>query len=168
MNNHQDRQRISRRTLISGAAAGAAGIAISHLDTQARSSGLAPNVARALRQEGNPGGTLVYGLGFDLDGTLDPQVTNYDSTIRVTLNICEPLVWMPTATEFIPGLAESWDISEDGTEYTFHLKQGVTFHDGTPFNADAVKFTFDRVVEGRNLNAAGKEVDPKKVIVPGQ
>ena len=84
------------------------------------------------------------------------------------LNVCEPLLWMATATEFYPGLAESWEVSDDGLTYTFKLKQGVTFHDGTPFNADAVKFTYDRVVEGRNLTAAGKEVDPETVIVPGQ
>jgi peptide/nickel transport system substrate-binding protein len=75
---------------------------------------------------------------------------------------------MPTATEFTPGLAESWEVSEDGLTYTFKLKEGVTFHDGTPFNAEAVQFTFDRVVESRKLTAAGEEVDPETVIVPGQ
>jgi len=75
---------------------------------------------------------------------------------------------MATATDFYPALAESWEVPDDGLTYTFHLKKDVKFHDGTPFNADAVKFTYDRVVEGRNLTAQGKEVDPKKVIVPGQ
>jgi peptide/nickel transport system substrate-binding protein len=91
------------------------------------------------------GGTLVYG-GYDFDGTLDPQVTDFDSTIRVTLNICEPLVWEPTPGRFVPGLAESWEISPDAKIYTFHLRKGVKFHDGTPFTGDAVKFTMDRVI----------------------
>src|SRR5262249_61138472 len=82
-------------------------------------------------------GTLVYGLGFDLDDTMDPQVTNFDSTIRVTLNICEPLVWEPTPGRFVPALADSWDISPDVKTYTFHLRKGVKFHDGTPFTAEA-------------------------------
>ena len=65
--------------------------------------------------------------------------------IRVTLNVCEPLVWEPEPGKFVPGLAESWDISPDAKVYTFKLKKGVKFHDGTPFNGAAVKFTFDRV-----------------------
>ena len=93
------------------------------------------------------GGTLTYGLGFDLDDTMDPQVTNFDSTIRVTLNICEPLVWEPTPGRFVPGLAESWESSADAKVYTFRLRRGVRFHDGTPFTAEAVKFTMDRVVD---------------------
>src|SRR5262245_33712901 len=93
------------------------------------------------------GNTLTYALGFDLDDTMDPQVTNFDSTIRVTLNICEPLVWEPEPGKFMPGLADSWEISPDAKTYTFKLKKGVKFHDGTPFNADAVKFTFDRVMD---------------------
>ena len=47
-------------------------------------------------------------------------------------------------TEVVPGLAEEWEISDDGKEYTFHLQDGVTFHDGTDFNAEAVCFNFDR------------------------
>src|SRR5215216_5935052 len=154
---------VNRRTLLSGTVAGVAASAIGRATPF---TALQPLIARA--QDAPQGGTLTYGVGFDVDDTLDPQVTNYDSTIRIMLNVCEPLIWMPTATEFVPGLAESWEVSDDGLTYTFKLKQGVAFHDGTPFNAEAVQFTFDRVVEGRNLTAAGKEVDPETVIVPGQ
>ena len=103
--------------------------------------------SRAAPLAGWYGGSLVYGLNCDFDDTLDPQVTNFDTTIRVTLNMCEPLVWEPEPGKFVPGLADSWEISPDAKTYTFKLKKGVKFHDGTPFNADAVKFTFDRVVD---------------------
>jgi peptide/nickel transport system substrate-binding protein len=165
MTNDQNRHRLSRRALIGGTATGAAALSLAHFQARANPAGPAPRALRAGGQ--NAGGTLVYGLGFDLDGTMDPQVTNYDSTIRVTLNICEPLVWMPSATEIVPGLAESWELSEDGTEYTFHLKQGVTFHDGTPFNAEAVQFTFDRVTANDRI-AAGATPTADPVITPGQ
>src|SRR5262249_6582936 len=45
-----------------------------------------------------------------------------------------------------PLLAEKWEVTPDGMEWTIHLKQGVTFHDGEPFNADAVKFNYDRIL----------------------
>jgi peptide/nickel transport system substrate-binding protein len=154
---------LNRRTLLTGTAAGAAASALGRVSPF---PALQPLIARA--QDVPQGGTLTYGVSFDVDDTLDPQVTNYDSTIRVILNVCEPLIWMPTATEFVPGLAESWEVSDDGLTYTFKLKEGVTFHDGTPFNAEAVQFTFDRVVESRKLTDAGEEVDPETVIVPGQ
>jgi peptide/nickel transport system substrate-binding protein len=154
---------LNRRTLLTGTVAGVAASTIGRVTPFAA---LQPLIARA--QDAPSGGTLTYGLSFDFDDTLDPQVTNYDSTIRVMLNVCEPLIWMPTATEFYPGLADSWEISDDGLTYTFNLKQGVTFTDGTPFNAEAVQFTFDRVVESRDRTAAGEEVDPETVIVPGQ
>ena len=50
----------------------------------------------------------------------------------------------PGGTEIEPSLAESWEASEDGLEWTFKLRDGVTFHDGEPFNAEAVCFNFDR------------------------
>jgi len=93
------------------------------------------------------GGTLVYGLSGDFDDTLDPQVTNFDTSIRVTLNICEPLVWEPEPGKFVPGLADKWEVSPDAKTYTFNLKKGVKFTDGTPFNGAAVKFTLDRIVD---------------------
>ena len=59
-------------------------------------------------------------------------------------NIFEGLTRMNDSGEILPGLARSWDISDDGTVYTFHLAEGATFHDGTPFTAGDVKFTLDR------------------------
>jgi peptide/nickel transport system substrate-binding protein len=107
----------------------------------------APTVAPTAVAAAGSGGSLAYGLSFDVDDTLDPQVTNFDSTIRITLNVCEPLVWEPEPGKFVPGLADSWDVTPDAMQYTFKLKKGVKFHDGTPFNAEAVKFTLDRVVD---------------------
>ncbi|MDQ6670487.1 MAG: ABC transporter substrate-binding protein [Chloroflexota bacterium] len=115
--------------------------------TPAPSVGVATSAATPAAAAVGSGSSLVYGLSFDVDDTLDPQVTNFDSTIRITLNVCEPLVWEPEPGKFLPGLADSWEISPDAKEYTFKLKQGVKFHDGTPFNAAAVKFTLDRVVD---------------------
>ncbi|HHS94717.1 MAG TPA: ABC transporter substrate-binding protein, partial [Rhodobacterales bacterium] len=67
---------------------------------------------------------------------------------RILVNIYEGLTRYRSGTlEVAPSLAESWDISDDGTEYTFHLRSGVTFQDGTPFNAEAVKFNFDRMLD---------------------
>ncbi len=59
-------------------------------------------------------------------------------------NIFEGLTRMNSSGEVLPGLARSWDISEDGKTYTFHLAEGVTFHDGAPFSAEDVKFSLDR------------------------
>ncbi|MEJ2525393.1 MAG: ABC transporter substrate-binding protein, partial [Desulfuromonadales bacterium] len=54
------------------------------------------------------------------------------------------------STEVEPGLAESWDVSSDGLVYTFHMRPGVTFHDGTPVDAAAAKFSFERQIDPNN------------------
>jgi peptide/nickel transport system substrate-binding protein len=67
---------------------------------------------------------------------------------RIVMNIYDGLARYKDGTlEPVPALATGWDISDDGTVYTFHLRMGVTFHDGSPFNADAVKFNFDRMLD---------------------
>ncbi|HOL55181.1 MAG TPA: ABC transporter substrate-binding protein [bacterium] len=90
------------------------------------------------------GGTLIFGRGGD-SVALDPaNVTDGEST-RVTEMIFEGLVgFKGETTDVIPVLATSWTISKDGKVWTFKLRKGVKFHDGTPFNAEAVKFSFDR------------------------
>jgi len=74
------------------------------------------------------------------------QVTDLNSN-RVGRRIVETLVTFPEeSTQIVPGLAESWTISKDGLQYTFKLRRGITFHDGTPLNAEAVKFSIERQI----------------------
>jgi ABC-type dipeptide transport system, periplasmic component len=93
-----------------------------------------------------PAGTLLVGLVAE-PVNLDPaQVTDLNSN-RVGRRIVEALVAFPDeSTQVIPGLAESWTISKDGLQYTFKLRSGVKFHDGTPLNAEAVKFSIERQI----------------------
>lgn len=97
-------------------------------------------------QDGESGGEIVVGLNYEMD-SLDPAVTPYAVSHWVMMNMFDTLVWRGTDGSFYPGLADSWEINEDGTLYTFKLKEGVTFHDGTPFNADAVKYAMDHIVD---------------------
>ncbi|MCL6640727.1 MAG: ABC transporter substrate-binding protein, partial [Candidatus Rokubacteria bacterium] len=67
--------------------------------------------------------------------------------------IYEPLVdaeYVERPGEIAPKLATRWQISRDGLQYTFTLRSGVTFHDGTPLNAAAVKFSLERLLDPRN------------------
>jgi len=91
------------------------------------------------------GGVLTYGMASSPD-TLDVTVTTSSFTGRIGLHLSDPLVWQPSAGQFAPGLATSWTVSPDATVYTFKLRENVKFHDGTPFTAEAVKATFDRIV----------------------
>lgn len=90
--------------------------------------------------------TLTYGMGGNFD-KLDPNATTFTRVGRITYHVVEPLIWKVGPGQFAPGLATEWSVNEDATEYTFVLREGVTFHDGTPFNAEAVKFTFDRIID---------------------
>src|SRR5437867_4104867 len=104
-----------------------------------------------------PAGTLVVGLVAE-PVNLDPaQVTDLNSN-RVGRRIVETLVTFPDeSTQIVPGLAESWAISKDGLKYTFKLRKGVSFHDGTPLNAEAVKFSIERqIIPEHPFNKLGK------------
>jgi peptide/nickel transport system substrate-binding protein len=93
---------------------------------------------------GQTGGTLVFGAAGD-PAMLDPAFGSDGETFRVSRQIFEGLLGNELGgTDPVPELAEDWEVSEDGLEYTFSLQDGVTFHDGTDFNAEAVCFNFDR------------------------
>lgn len=92
------------------------------------------------------GAVLTYGLAGTFD-KIDPNATTFSRVGRVALHIVDPLIWQPTPGTYEAGLATEWSANADATEYTFKLREDVTFHDGTPFNAAAVKFTFDRIVD---------------------
>ena len=94
-----------------------------------------------------PPGVLIVGQIAE-PKSLDPAAVTAVNDFRILVNLYEGLVrYKPGTLEVEPQLATGWEISEDGTEYTFTLREGVTFHDGTPFNAEAVKFNFDRMLD---------------------
>jgi peptide/nickel transport system substrate-binding protein len=107
-----------------------------------------------------PSSTLTVGVYQEPD-TLDPGATGLALSSLIASAIFDPLVWWLPASnggkQFYPGLATSWQVSPDGTAYTFKLRQDVDFHDGTHFNADAVKATFDHIVDPatKSRSAAG-------------
>jgi peptide/nickel transport system substrate-binding protein len=92
-----------------------------------------------------PGGRIIYGLTMAPSG-IDPHV-NASSELGIPLtSVYDTLVYQnPETGEFVPGLAERWEVSEDELVYTFYLRQGVTFHDGTAFDAEAVRFNLERI-----------------------
>jgi peptide/nickel transport system substrate-binding protein len=111
---------------------------------------LALMLALAAPAAAQPAGTLVVGLVAE-PVNLDPaQVTDLNSN-RVGRRIVETLVTFPDeSTQIVPGLAESWTISKDGLQYTFKLRSGIKFHDGTPFTAEAVKFSIERQINAEH------------------
>lgn len=85
---------------------------------------------------------------------LDPTAGAAEAIdVVVYQNIFEGLVRIDQTGAVQPGLAESWTISDDGLTYRFRLHDGVTFHDGTTFDAEDVKFTFDRLLAEDSVNA---------------
>lgn len=89
---------------------------------------------------------LTVSMAGDAD-TLDPHVTGARRAYTIMMNIFDTLVFRDVDSSYKPGLATEWSNSADGTVYTFKLKQGVKFHDGTAFDADAVVYNLDRVVD---------------------
>ncbi|MCF6092396.1 ABC transporter substrate-binding protein [Microaerobacter geothermalis] len=97
----------------------------------------------------NGGGTLVFGRGGD-SVSLDPADVTDGESLVVTKQVFDTLVdYADDSTDVVPALAEEWD-SQDGLTWTFKLRQGVKFHDGTDFNADAVVFNFERWMDKEN------------------
>src|ERR1041384_6382294 len=130
---------ISRRSLLKGAAS--AGVFVA-----AR-----PAIVRAADS-----GTLVISQQADPTG-LDPEAVLNNSSGFVMATIYDGLVNYKLGTvEVGPGLAESWEVSDDGMTYTFHLRKGVTFHDGTPFNAPNYVKTIKRLLDKQDEDSIFK------------
>ena len=136
-------ERSSRRRLLGRAAA--LGISLSAV------SGLATHGATfAVAQDASPvpvpGGTLNVALQAD-PTTLDPLKAGLTAIWKVIEHVNDGVIRVDPSLAPIPGLAESWEISEDGTVYTFHLRSGISFHDGSPFTSDDVLFSWTRILD---------------------
>lgn len=102
------------------------------------------------------GGSLTIGVN-ELGDTLDPHKTG-SAAVSTTIGLIgDPLIRKNFDGEYVGGLASEWVVSEDGLTWTFTLREDVTFQDGTPFDANAAKFSFDRILDPatKSITAAG-------------
>lgn len=91
--------------------------------------------------------TFIFARGSDAQ-KLDPADVDDGESVKVLTQVCEGLLRFRSGTvEVEPCLAESYDVSPDGLTYTFHLREGVTFHDGTPLNAETAAWSFHRQMD---------------------
>lgn len=96
---------------------------------------------------------VTVAIGSDIT-TLDPHLTTDTDSASIRFHIYEGLVHTTASGIPEPQLAVSWDISADGLTYTFKLREGVEFHDGTAFNAEAVKTNFERLTHPDRQSSA--------------
>ncbi len=92
------------------------------------------------------GGSMVIAIGVEPE-SLDPIGMSSAPAATVSEHISQPLIYLDVDGTLQPSLAESWEANEDVTVWTLYLRQDVTFHDGTPFNAEAVKMNLDRFLD---------------------
>jgi peptide/nickel transport system substrate-binding protein len=146
-----DHPGVSRRRLLQGAGSLAALAAAEPL--------LSRRVAA--RQDAAPvqGGDLLF-VHQQIPASMDANVWTGTNVARIMRQIYDPLIWQPEGGVFVPGLAESWEVSDDGLTYTFKLREDVTFHDGTPLNAEAVKATYDRMVDPESKSLQVSRLGP--------
>jgi len=122
-------------------------------DQQANESEAKTGTSKATNKD-----TLVIGLDDD-PPQLDPHLSSAAVDRQVFQSLFNKLIDIDEKLEFVPELAKTWEISPDGKTYTFTLEEDVLFHDGTPFNAEAVKFNFERMLNPDFGSPRKSEID---------
>jgi peptide/nickel transport system substrate-binding protein len=139
--------RVSRRTMMKLAAAtGAFGFAgrLAAFEASAAGGG-GERRLRIARQEAKKGGTLRLGFGISQIPTLDPAQVNLGIVAgEIVSNLFSSLVQFDEQLGLVADLAETWEVAPDGMQYTFKLRQGRTFHNGDPLNANDLVYTYQR------------------------
>lgn len=113
----------------------------------------APQAPAAKAPAPTKGGTLTVGLDSE-PPTMDPHASPSAITYYMLSSTCETLLYLTDDRQLKPWLAESWEVTDAGKTFTFKLRKDVKFQDGTAFNAESVKWNFDRIVDP-NYKAGG-------------
>ncbi|KUH84126.1 MULTISPECIES: ABC transporter substrate-binding protein [unclassified Mycobacterium] len=120
---------------------------------------------------GDSSNHLIAAIAGEPD-QLDPHKTSAYFSFEVLENVFDTLVEPDANLEMRPALAESWDVSPDQLSWTFHLRPGVTFHDGSPLSADDVVFSYRRIMDEQLANVDKfsavtdvRAVDPLTVVI---
>ncbi|MFB7797992.1 ABC transporter substrate-binding protein [Isoptericola sp. NPDC056134] len=140
----QDPRRTPRRSVVGLAATvSAAGLLLSACSTGADTAGTGADAS------GEPvaGGDLTFAITVDSHCVDPQQVGNNDAIAAARQTVASLTAQDPESGEILPWLAESWEVNDDASSYTFHLRDDATFADGTPIDAAAVKTNFDAIVD---------------------
>ncbi|MCZ2262888.1 ABC transporter substrate-binding protein [Isoptericola sp. QY 916] len=140
----QDPRRTPRRSVVGLAATvSAAGLLLSACSTGADAAGTGADAS------GEPvaGGDLTFAITVDSHCVDPQQVGNNDAIAAARQTVASLTAQDPESGEILPWLAESWEVNDDASSYTFHLRDDATFADGTPIDAAAVKTNFDAIVD---------------------
>ncbi len=122
------------------------GTAATTAPSQPQATSAQPQATTAPQTSGTPK-VIVVGSGQDVEN-LDPHTGNSYSIRAIQRNVYDALLrYEGNPAKIVPHLAESWDVSANGLEYTFKLVKTAKFHDGTPVTADAVQFSFNRLLK---------------------
>ena len=121
--------------------------------TLALAGSLMATAAPASAQSPTTGGTLVVGITSDVNQMFPWKATQFQA-IAVLGNIYGTLTELDQDLNVVPGLAETWDVSEDGLTVTLHLRDGVTFHSGQPLTSADVKASLDAIKVEANAAVA--------------
>ena len=146
------RHRDPRHTLLAPATLGAALLLAASAPGSATETGggdgaAASALPASAPEEVTPGGTLRFAVGSD-QGCVDPQQVGSNDSIYSIRHLVDSLTDQdPETGEIVPWLAQSWEVNDDASAYTFHLQEGATFSDGTPVDAEAVKTNLDRATD---------------------
>lgn len=109
------------------------------------------------------GGEVTVGIAQDLD-SLDPHKMVYAGTKEVLFNVFEGLVKPDKSGDLIPAVASEYEVSEDAKVYTFTLRDGITFHDGTPVTAEDVKYSIERYAEIQGEGSAFSILESVEIV----
>ncbi len=120
--------------------------------------------SQAATGEAKEGGTLLVGLSGD-PGSFNPNAAAADLLYSVAQNVFGRLAKLNNDQQIIPDLAKSWEISDDGLVYTFHLNENVKWHDGSPFSSSDVKFTLE-AIKKNNGTAVSSLSDITEITTP--
>jgi len=103
------------------------------------------------------GGTLNVALGSDTP-IIDPSITGQSVTALIDRNVVDSLVGQAEDNRFTPWLASRWEVNDNHTDYVFHLRKDVTFSDGTPLDAEAVKYNLERILDPKTTSSYSKSL----------
>lgn len=112
----------------------------------------APLIARGAAAQSGSGLTVTWGEDDATPRTYDPRVTSSRHEYQVIAQVFDTLIASDGSNSLLPGLATTWDVAPDGKSVTLKLRSDVGFHDGAPFDADSVKFTFDTIADPKTAS----------------